>query len=109
MEISNGDSTESPFWGSLFLVKWNPSFFDRQLLHVRQIRRRRDRTEEIRMHNTTMTEDIYLNKLIIRRESVWCFLASGVRLQGIIRSHHEEAIFLEPSRNSGGELMMIFK
>ncbi len=61
------------------------------------------------MHNTTMTEDIYLQRLIIRRESVWCFLASGVRLQGIIRSHHEEAIFLESPRNSGGELMMIFK
>lgn len=60
-------------------------------------------------HATIMTEDTYFQKLITSGESVSCFLANGIRLQGSIRSHHGEAIFIEPHANSRGELMLIFK
>jgi len=61
------------------------------------------------MYVTTMTEDIYLQQLIASGESVSCFLASGIRLLGVVRSHHGEAIFMEPHADSRGGLIMIFK
>lgn len=61
------------------------------------------------MQVATLTEETYLQNLVDNGESVSCFLANGIRLQGSIRSHHGEAIFLEPPANSRGGLILIFK
>lgn len=60
--------------------------------------------------NRQIAEDSFLQARVADRRPTYCWLGCGTRLQGIIVSFDEEAIFMRPT---GGEddadLMMIYK
>jgi sRNA-binding regulator protein Hfq len=61
------------------------------------------------MKNKTMTEDEFLSALVADCHPVYCWLASGIKLEGTILGFDSEAIFMRPhTANDDLDAMMIF-
>jgi len=56
-----------------------------------------------------MTEDMFLEKMLIDGESSQFFLCSGIKLVGVLEGFDREALFVRRPLAQGGGIQMVYK
>ena len=61
------------------------------------------------MTNYALNENSYLQSRVDDQLPIFCWLASGIRLVGILQAHDSEAIFIRPLQGNSRGTMMVMK